>query len=106
VRFDHSIAGAGRVPPEPLGRSGGTHEERRTTPSTRLAEGTLACPSCDAPVAPLQRPMSPADLLGCGFCRHQGAIRDFLSLAVPTRPTRVTVHVRASRRAPARVPSR
>ena len=38
--------------------------------------------------------MSPADPLSCGFCRHEGAVRDFLSLAEPTRPTRVTVRVR------------
>jgi len=98
VRFDPSNVGSGHVPPEPLEHGGATHEERRSARSTRLAEGTLACPSCDAPVAPLQRPMSPAEPLGCAFCRHEGAIRDFLSLAVPTRPTRVTVHVRMSPR--------
>lgn len=86
------------MPPEPVGRSGRLHEERRIALSTKLADGTLACPSCDAPVAPLQRPMSPAEPLGCGFCLHEGALRDFLSLAEPTRPTRVTIHVRSSPR--------
>jgi hypothetical protein len=38
--------------------------------------------------------MSPLDSISCSFCRHAGAVRDFLSLAVPTRPTRVTVRVR------------
>ena len=82
------------MPPEPPGRPGGLYEKRRSASSTALADGTLACPSCDAPVAPPPRPLSPAAPLGCGFCLHEGAVRDFLSLAAPTRPTRVTVHVR------------
>ena len=89
------MSGSDRVPPEPLGRSGGLHEERRAERSAKLADGTLACPTCDAPVAPLLRPMSPAEPLGCGFCLHEGPLRDFLSLAPPTRPTRVTVLVRS-----------
>ncbi|MGB7161269.1 MAG: hypothetical protein WBD40_24640, partial [Tepidisphaeraceae bacterium] len=51
-----------------------------------------ACPRCDAPVA-LGGPVSPADPLGCPFCGHDGAVRDFLSLAAPTRPTRVVVRI-------------
>jgi hypothetical protein len=38
--------------------------------------------------------MSPAEPFSCAFCRHLGAVRDFLSLAEPTRPTRVAVRVR------------
>jgi hypothetical protein len=38
--------------------------------------------------------MSPPDPMACGYCRHAGAVRDFLSLAEPTRPTRVVVRVR------------
>ncbi len=79
----------------------GTHEERRRTRSTRVATGTLACPSCDAPAAPPPRPLSPAEPLGCGFCRHEGVVRDFLSLAPPTRPTRVVVRIRDDRPTPA-----
>jgi hypothetical protein len=37
--------------------------------------------------------MSPADPMSCGFCGHAGAVRDFLSLSEPTRPTRVVVSV-------------
>lgn len=59
-----------------------------------MAVGTLACPSCDAPVLLTAPSMAPADALACGYCGHAGALRDFLSLAVPTRPTRVEVHVR------------
>jgi hypothetical protein len=43
---------------------------------------------------PSVEPMSPPDPIGCGFCRHEGAVRDFLSLAEPTRPTRVAVRLR------------
>ena len=59
-----------------------------------MATGTLACPACDAPVLPSREAMAPPDPMACGFCRHVGAVRDFLSLAEPTRPTRVAVRVR------------
>jgi hypothetical protein len=68
------------------------HEERRSH-SGRLATGTLACPLCDAPVALALGFASPADRLGCPYCDHTGAVRDFLSLAQPSRPARVTVRV-------------
>jgi len=74
------------------------HEERRPRSSTRLAGGTLACPLCDAPVAPVVPVLKPADGLDCSFCRYEGTVRDFLSLAAPTRPTRVAVHVRLTAR--------
>ena len=61
--------------------------------STRLASGTLACPACDAPVMPGPRPLAPADPLGCPYCAHAGAVRDFLSLAPPARPARVVVRI-------------
>jgi uncharacterized paraquat-inducible protein A len=67
-------------------------KERRTAPATRLAGGTLACPRCDAPVA-LAAPVGPADSLGCPYCAHTAAVRDFLSLAAPSRPARVEVRV-------------
>ena len=68
------------------------HEERRGH-SGRLATGTLACPLCDAPVALAFGFASPADLIGCPYCDHAGAVRDFLSLAAPSRPARVAVRV-------------
>lgn len=71
----------------------GAEEERRATRSTRLGEGTLACPRCDAPVALAGAPVSPADQLGCPFCGYDAAVRDFLSLAAPSRPNRVVVRV-------------
>jgi hypothetical protein len=75
-------------------RVGGRHERRRSEASWQLATGTLACPACDAPVLPSLEAMSPPDPMSCGFCGRAGAVRDFLSLAEPTRPTRVVVRVR------------
>jgi hypothetical protein len=69
------------------------HEHHQSRRSWELATGTLACPSCDAPVLPSAGGMSPADPLACGFCGTVGAVSEFLSLAEPTRPTRVTVRV-------------
>ena len=68
--------------------------ERRRAASRHMATGTLACPACDAPVLPSPEAMAPADSIACGYCRHVAAVRDFLSLAQPTRPTRVAVLVR------------
>ena len=63
-----------------------------------MAVGTLACPVCDAPVAPGPAALSPTDALRCPICDHGGAVRDFLSLASPARPARVQVRVVAGRR--------
>jgi uncharacterized paraquat-inducible protein A len=69
-------------------------QERRVARRSRLGEGTLACPECDAPVAlPDRRPVTPADALACPFCGHAAAVRHFLSLAAPLRPARVVVRV-------------
>jgi len=66
--------------------------ELRISRSGSLGVGTLACPECDAPVyiAGRQRPHDP---LSCGYCGREGALRDFLSLAPPSRPTRVEIRV-------------
>jgi hypothetical protein len=74
------------------GADGGLHEHRRSTRARRLASGTLACPRCDAPVV-LGAPVAVGDWIGCPYCLHTGAVRDFLSLAAPTRPARVEVRV-------------
>ena len=86
--FQRGIDGAEPIRP---GRSE-TQEEQRVGRSARLGMGTLACPECDAPVAPAG-PMAPADAIGCPFCDHAAAVRDFLSLASPTRPAHVDVRV-------------
>ena len=71
----------------------GAHEERHGARTARLGTGTLACPQCDAPVALATGSVSPVDPLGCPFCLHVGAVRDFLSLVPPTRPARVELRV-------------
>jgi hypothetical protein len=76
------------IRPERVGRLA---EERRA--SSRLAVGTLACPLCDAPVALTAARMGPADPIGCPYCGHAGAVRDFLSLESPSRPAHVEVRV-------------
>jgi hypothetical protein len=78
---------------EPVGRRGGVEEERRAARSSRLATGTLACPRCDAPVALAGRRLAPSSPLECPYCEHGGVLREFLSLAVPSRPARVVVQV-------------
>jgi hypothetical protein len=75
------------------GVDGVAHLERRTARSTIVAVGTLACPSCDAPVALTGGPISPAAPLDCPFCSRGGLVRDFLSLGEPSRPARVVVRV-------------
>jgi hypothetical protein len=69
-------------------------QEIRLGRSSQLASGTLACPECDAPVHPGPHALSPASPLACPFCGEHGAVRDFLSLAPPSRPARVVVRVR------------
>jgi hypothetical protein len=80
---------------DPRARSGGEQlvEHRRSTRTDRLAEATLACPHCDVPLAIGPDPLRITDRLGCPFCGSRGAVRDFLSLAVPTRPTRVVLRI-------------
>jgi hypothetical protein len=86
--------GAHRVQLNPIEGVAGAHEEeRRAARSGRLGAGTLACNRCDAPVAITAGPVSPADPITCPFCRNRATVRDFLSLAVPTRPARVEVRV-------------
>jgi hypothetical protein len=92
VGFFRGIDGSEPIRPQPIGRLSGTEQERRVSRSWVMAVGTLACPSCDAPVAPTG-PLSPADPLACPFCAHEARVRDFLSLQAPARPARVQVRV-------------
>lgn len=82
--------GSDPIGDRPVGRM--VQEERRRARTSRFARGTLACPSCDAPVGPA-RPLSPAEEIACPFCGSAGAVRDFLSLATPTRPAHVDVRI-------------
>jgi hypothetical protein len=46
-----------------------------------------------APPAPPQPALTPAAALSCPVCLHAGVVREFLSLATPTRPAHVEVRV-------------
>jgi len=100
VSFLRGFDGSDPVDFDAVGAGVRVHDERRTRTS-RLGVGTLACPHCDAPVA-LAGPVAPSAALDCPYCGHMGAVRDFLSLAVPTRPARVVVRVVTRRRPRAR----
>lgn len=102
MALHRGIDGSEPVRPQPIARLAGSYEERRSVRTWTLATGTLACPSCDAPVAPGDTPLRPADPLACPYCLSSGFVRDFLSLAPPSRPARVVVRVTAPARLAAR----
>lgn len=68
-----------------------------------LARASMACPGCDAPVAPPAGASPPTTSVACPYCRRAGRLREFLSFAAPVRPARVVVRVvaHASPAAPA-----
>lgn len=68
--------------------------EQRRDRSLHVATGSLACPGCDAPVAPAPGPHGLSAALACSYCGTGGPLRDFLSLAQPTRPARVEIRAR------------
>jgi len=78
-------------------RSRAEHVEERKRRADRngvIAIGTIACPRCDAPIAIGPDEIALTDRLTCPFCERQGPVRGFLSLVLPTRPTRVQVRLR------------
>jgi hypothetical protein len=93
VALHRDLEGAQSLRPQAVERLAG-RRERQAESSWHLATGTLACPGCDVPVQPSPEGMAPRDAISCGFCSHAGTVADFLSLAPPTRPTRVAVRVR------------
>jgi hypothetical protein len=93
MAFHRGIDGSEPVRAEPIGRVAGPQEHRPAAAAWRLAAGTLACPRCDAPVALGRARVAPADPLGCPYCDHGAAVRDFLSLTAPARPARVEVRL-------------
>jgi hypothetical protein len=78
---------------DPVGGLGGPEEIRRVQRTSTLAVGTLACPTCDAPVAPTGAHLGPASPLACPFCGETGRVRDFLTLGAPTRAAHVVIKV-------------
>jgi hypothetical protein len=80
---------------DPRVRAGQVEQrKRRAHHEGVVANGTIACVRCDAPVAIGPGELALSHSLTCPFCGHHGTAREFLSLAVPTRPTRVAVRVR------------
>jgi hypothetical protein len=94
MAFHRGIDGSEPVGGQPREARVGIHEEHRATRSWRLGTGTLACPLCDAPIALGGRAVTPVQELHCPYCRHRAPMRDFLSLAAPSRPARVQVRLR------------
>jgi hypothetical protein len=85
--FSRELSGA-----EPGGRTV-RFEQRRALRQGVMAEATLACPACDAPIAPGPAGLSVSATLICPFCSVSAVVRDCLSLARPTRPARVVIRV-------------
>jgi len=92
MAFQRGIDGSDPVRGEPIATTGGSEELRRVHREGHMATATMACPECDAPVAPAGR-VRPADLAICPFCGTSGAVRQFLTLEDPARPARVVVRV-------------
>lgn len=85
-------------PGEPEAGAGQVQQElRRTVRDDRLGTGTLACARCDAPVAIGAEPVRLTETLTCPYCAHEAGVREFLSLAIPTRPARVLIRVAVPR---------
>jgi hypothetical protein len=101
MAFQRGIDDSEPTRAQPVEARAGAYEQRRSARAFRLA-ATLACPDCDAPVALAGRTVKFSERLDCPFCRRTAPLRDFLSLATPTRPARVqvraTVRPRAARR--------
>jgi hypothetical protein len=93
--LQRGIDGSEPVRSGPVGRLGRVASDPRVGNVGTLGTGTLACPDCDAPVA-IAGPRRPHDALSCSFCGHGGALREFLSLAAPSRPARVEIRVVSS----------
>ncbi|HEY8581870.1 MAG TPA: hypothetical protein VIL49_02955 [Capillimicrobium sp.] len=93
MALQRGFDGSEPVRPNPVTRRARARDLRKSEASEVLAAATLACPACDAPVAPGPTPLAPADPARCPFCAHSGAVRDFLTLGDPARPAVVEVRV-------------
>src|SRR3954447_20642317 len=97
MAISRGLGGSDSTSATPVARRTAVHEEVRIATVTRLGTGTLACPQCDAPVFTTGT-RSPLHPLACPYCAHAAPLRDFLSLAAPSRPARVEVRVVRSSR--------
>jgi len=93
MAFGRGIDDSEPLRARPISATVGPYEDRRASPFWRLGTGTLACPRCDVPLALGGRAVKFTEDLDCPFCRHSAPLRDFLSLATPSRPTRVEVRM-------------
>lgn len=93
MAFQRGVDGADPTRRDRAARVEGSYEEHRHGRAWWLGTGTLACPTCDAPIALTSQPLGPTDRLDCPYCSHSAPLRDFLSLSQPTRPTRVSLRV-------------
>ncbi|HWI06164.1 MAG TPA: hypothetical protein VNT54_01455 [Solirubrobacteraceae bacterium] len=93
MAFHRGIDGAEPLRAQPISDVAGVHEDRHASRAWRLTGGTLACPRCDAPVSLRGRALPLTHALHCPFCRHGGVLRDFLSLAAPSRPAHVAIRM-------------
>lgn len=93
MAFQRGIDGSDPIRAQPINARGEWVEERHAARPWRLGPGTLACPRCDAPVSLGGRAVKFSERLSCPFCREAGPVRDFLSLALPSRPARVEIRM-------------
>jgi hypothetical protein len=89
--FHRGSDGSEPLRAQPIAGLPGAHEERAARP-WRLS-GTLACRRCDAPISLGGHARALSHALHCPYCGHTAALHDFLSLAAPTRPTRVQIRM-------------
>jgi hypothetical protein len=75
---------------ERIERLPGAEDRRELSRTWQVAGGTLACPECDVPVMPAVA-VSLTESLGCPYCRHEAAARNFLTVTDDPRPARVRV---------------
>ena len=93
MAFQRGIDGSDPLRAQPIAARADWIEERHAARPWRLGPGTLACPRCDAPVSLGGRAARFSEDLRCPFCAHAAPLREFLSLALPSRPARVEVRM-------------
>lgn len=93
MAFQRGIDGSDPLRAQPIAARADWIEESHAARPWRLGPGTLACPRCDAPVSLGGRAAKFSEDLHCPFCAHAAPLREFLSLALPSRPARVEIRM-------------